>query len=200
VVRAVAARTEEAGHAFVEAPLTGGAAGARRRTLVFIVGGDEAAVARVRPLLDTVGRATFHLGPVGCGNVGKLVNSLVAFSATWASMEGLALGARHGIDLRTLIDVVKTSGPSNFFLDRGVEGIDERGRPTEFALELAAKDAGLMLEVGRDAGIPLPIASAVHQVLVSAKGMGLGDHDWSDLVEVMEGATGVRLHLGPPAG
>ncbi len=200
VVCAVGRELASAGRALVEAPLTGGAAGARNRTLVFIVGGEPADVEPVLPLLGTIGRAAFHLGPLGCGNVGKLVNSLMAFSATWVSMEGLALGARHGIDLRTLIDLVKTAGPSNFYLDRGVEGINSRGAPTEFALELAAKDAGLILEVGRDAAVPLPIASAVHQVLVTAKSLGLGGHDWSDLAEVMERTTGVQLRLGPPAG
>jgi 3-hydroxyisobutyrate dehydrogenase len=198
VVRAVGRDVAAAGKALVEAPLTGGAVGARNRTLVFIVGGDPADVERVRPLLGTIGRASFHLGPLGCGSVGKLVNSLMAFSATWASMEGLALGARHGIDLRTLVDVVKTAGPSNFYLDRGVEGINDRGARTEFALELAAKDAGLILEVGRDASVPTPIASAVHQVLVTAKSLGLGDHDWTDLAEVMERVAGVELRLAPP--
>jgi 3-hydroxyisobutyrate dehydrogenase-like beta-hydroxyacid dehydrogenase len=198
-VRAVGARLAAAGAHLVEAPLTGGAPGARTRYLVFIVGGDQAAVERVTPILATIGRATFHLGPLGCGNVGKLVNSLLAFTATAVSLEGLALAARHDIDLRTVVDMVRTAGAGNFFIDRMVEGINERGRPTEFALGLAAKDAGLMLEVGRDVAMPLPIASAVHQLLVMGKAQGLGDHDWSDFVEVVERMADVRLHLPPAA-
>lgn len=198
-VRAVGARLAAAGTHLVEAPLTGGAPGARNRALVFIVGGAAEPVGRVTPLLASLGRATFHLGPLGCGNVGKLVNSLMAFTATWVSMEGLALGARHDIDLRMLVDMLRTAGASNFYIERMVEGINQRGRPAEFTLELAAKDAALILEVGREAAVPMPVAEAVHQILVLGKALGLGEHDFSDLVEVMERTAEIRLHLPPVA-
>jgi 3-hydroxyisobutyrate dehydrogenase-like beta-hydroxyacid dehydrogenase len=197
-VRAVGARVADAGARFLEAPLTGGAPGARNRKLVFIVGGDDDLVADVTPLLDTIGRGTFHLGPLGSGNVGKLVNSLMAFTTMWVSLEGLALAAKNDVDLRTLLDMVRTSGGANSYLDRRVEEINERGRPTEFSIELAAKDAGLMLEVGRDVGVPVPVASAVHQMFVFAKAQGFGGRDISDLVEVTERAAAVELRLRPP--
>lgn len=197
-VRHIGAVVAAKGCQLVEAPLTGGAPGARNRQLVFIVGGEEAAVAKVAPLFDRLGRATFHLGPLGAGNVGKLVNSLMAFTSMWVSLEGLAMAAGNGIDLRTLLEMVRTSGGANSYLDRRVEEIAERGRRPDFSMELAAKDAGLMLEVGREAGVPLPVASAVHQMLVYAKAQGLGGHDISDLVEVMERAAGLRLELRPP--
>src|SRR5262245_63672713 len=75
-VRALGARLAAAGCHLVEAPLTGGAPGAQARMLVFMVGGEVAPVARVRPLLEKLGRATFHLGSLGLGNTAKLVNSL----------------------------------------------------------------------------------------------------------------------------
>ena len=197
MVRSVGARLGAAGASLVEAPLTGGAPGAQARTLVFIVGGEAEPVAAVRPLLDTIGRATFHLGPLGCGNVGKLVNSLLAFSATWASIEGLALGARHEIDLRALVTMVRTAGTSNFYMDRLVEGIEERDRPTTFALELAAKDAGLMVEVGREMDVPLPLASALLQVLVLAGAQGLGGRDFAELPRLMEQVADLEFRLRP---
>jgi 3-hydroxyisobutyrate dehydrogenase-like beta-hydroxyacid dehydrogenase len=197
-VRAVGARLAAAGARFVEAPVTGGAVGARNRKLVFITGGDDETVAQVEPLLRTIGRATFHLGALGSGNVGKLVNSLMAFTTMWVSLEGLALAAKSDVDLRTLLEMVRTSGGANSYLERRVEEISERGRPTEFAMELAAKDAGLMLEIGEQTGVPLPVASAVHQMLSYAKAQGLGGHDISDLVEVMERAASVKLYLRPP--
>jgi 3-hydroxyisobutyrate dehydrogenase len=196
-VRAVGARLADAGACLVEAPLTGGAPGAQARTLVFIVGGEPGPVEAVRPLLDTIGRATFHLGPLGCGNVGKLVNSLLAFSATWTSIEALALGARHDIDLRTLVTMVRTAGASNFYMDRLVETIEVRDRPTTFALDLAAKDAGLMVEVGRESAVPLPVASALLQVLVLAGAQGLGGRDFAELPRLMEQVAGVEFHLDP---
>ena len=96
------------------------------------------------------------------------MNSLLAFTATWVSLEGLAVAAKAGIDLRTMIDVVRTGGAGNFFTDRMVEGINQRGRPTQFALALAAKDAGLLLDVAREAAVPVPVAAEVAQALVAA--------------------------------
>jgi 3-hydroxyisobutyrate dehydrogenase-like beta-hydroxyacid dehydrogenase len=197
-VRRVGARVSAAGRHLLEAPLTGGAPGAKARMLTFIVGGDAATWERCRPILATVGRASFHLGPLGAGNVGKLVNSLFAFTTAWVSLEGLAVCAKTGIDLRTMVEMVRAGGGGNFFIDRMVEGINERGRPTDFALELAAKDAGLLLDVARDAGVPTPVAAEVAQALVAAKAFGLGGRDFTDIVEVAERLAGVKLHLPPP--
>lgn len=196
-VRHLGELVAEAGAQFVEAPLTGGAIGARIRQLVFIVGGDDEAVGRVSPLLASLGRAVFHLGPLGAGSIGKLVNSLMAFSTQWTSLEGLALAAKHGVDLRSLVEMIRTSGAAGSYLERRVDQIDERGRPAEFALELAAKDAGLMVEAGRQAGAPMPVASALLQVLSFAVAQGLGGRDISDLVEVAERAAATELRLGP---
>ena len=198
VVRAVGSRIEAAGAALVEAPVTGGAVGARNRQLVFIVGGDERVVSQVEPLLGTLGRAVFRMGPLGSGNVGKLVNSLLAFTTMWVSLEGMALAAKSGVDLRTLVEMVRTSGGAASYLDRRVEEIATRGRPAAFSLDLAAKDAGLMLDAGRDTGVPLPVASALHQMLSFARAQGLGGRDISDLVEVAERAAQVELVLRPP--
>jgi 3-hydroxyisobutyrate dehydrogenase-like beta-hydroxyacid dehydrogenase len=195
--RALAERLAGTGHHLVEAPLTGGAVGARNRTLVFMVGGDDEPVARCTPLLDRLGRATFHLGPVGAGTTMKLVNSLLAFTCTWVSLEGLSLAAAAGLDLRTAVDVVRTGGASNFFIDRAVEGLDVRDRPTQFALALAAKDARLVEEVAAAAGIPAPVTGAISAVLADAVERGLGDRDWSDLVVAAEARAGRDLVLGP---
>lgn len=194
-VRQVGARLAGKGRQFLEAPLTGGAVGAKARMLVFMVGGEAATYDRCLPLFQKLGRATFHIGPLGLGNTAKLVNSLLAFTSTWVSLEGLAVAAKCGIDLRTMIEVIRTGGAGNFFTDRMVEGINERGRPTMFALSLAAKDAGLLLDVARDVGVPLPVGAEVAQTLVAAIGAGLGDRDFTDIVELIERQAGVKLHL-----
>jgi 3-hydroxyisobutyrate dehydrogenase-like beta-hydroxyacid dehydrogenase len=163
-----------------------------------MVGGDDEPVARCRPLLEQLGRATFHLGPVGTGSAMKLVNSLLAFACSWASLEGLSLAAAAGIDLRTAVEVVRTGGASNFFIDRGVDGIDTRGRDPQFTLALAAKDARLIEELAAEHDIPAPVALAIAGVLAGAVADGLGGRDWSDLVVVAEASSGVELKLGPP--
>jgi 3-hydroxyisobutyrate dehydrogenase-like beta-hydroxyacid dehydrogenase len=195
--RALAGRLRRSGHHFVEAPLTGGAVGAQKRSLVFMVGGDDEAVARCRPLLERLGRATFHLGPVGAGTTMKLANSLLAFSSIWASLEALSLAAAAGLDLRTAVEVVRAGGASNFFMDRMVDGIDTRGRPPQFSLTLAAKDARLIDELAAASGIPAPVAGAIRQILADAVDRGLGDHDVSDLILAAEARAGLELTLGP---
>jgi 3-hydroxyisobutyrate dehydrogenase-like beta-hydroxyacid dehydrogenase len=197
-IRTVGARCAAHDRHLVEAPLTGGAPGAQARMLVFMVGGDAAAVARVRPLLERLGRATVHVGALGLGNVAKLVNSLMAFSATWLSLEGLAVAAKAGIDVRTMIDVIRAGGAGNIFTDRIVEGINERGRPTQFSLALAAKDAGLLLDVAREHGVPTPAAAQVAQAFVAAIGAGLGERDFTDIVELIERWAAVQLRIAPP--
>jgi 3-hydroxyisobutyrate dehydrogenase-like beta-hydroxyacid dehydrogenase len=200
MVRALGERLAGAGCHLLEAPLTGGAPGAQSRMLVFMVGGDAAAFDRVEPVLSRLGRAVFHVGGLGLGNTAKLVNSLVAFTATCASLEVLAVAAKAGIDLRTMVEMIRTGGAGNFFIDRMVEGINERGRPTTFALALAAKDAGLLCDVAREQGVPVPVSAQVAQSLVAALGAGLGDRDFTDIVELIERQANVKLRLGPPRG
>ncbi len=197
VVRELGAQLATSGHHLVEAPLTGGAIGAQNRMLSFMAGGDDAAVARVQPVLEPLGRAFVHLGPLGLGNTMKLVNSLVAFTTTWVSLEGLSLAAKSGIPVARAVEVLRTNGVANFYLDRMVENIDTRNGPTQFALGLAAKDAGLIVETGRAVGVPTPAGAAVLQVLVGAIAAGLGDHDWADLVAVAERQGDVELHWNP---
>ncbi len=197
VVRALGARIEATGAHGVEAPLTGGAPGAKARKLVFFVGGTDAAYARVRPVLETVGRACFHFGPLGAGNTAKLVNSLLAFTTTWVSLEGLSLATAAGIHLRTLIDAIRTGGASNFYVDKVVDGLNQRGRPVQFALELAAKDARLVTELAAGLGVPAPLGERIAASLRAATEAGFGTRDWSDLVEWIEHQSGQRMHLDP---
>lgn len=194
-VRALAARVASRGCDLLEAPLTGGAPGAQRRLLVFLVGGDAPVFERCRPLLEKLGRATFYFGAHGSGNTAKLVNSLLAFTATWVSLEGLALAAKSGLDLRTLVEAVRSGGASNFFMDRMVEGLSQRGRPPLFSLALAAKDAGLIEGMAQATGVPTPVAHAVAGVFREAVRGGLGARDWSDLAEWMERQADLTLEL-----
>lgn len=196
-VRSLGATLAASGHRLVEAPLTGGAIGAQRRGLVFMVGGDDDAVAVVRPVLESLGRAVFHLGPLGLGNTLKLMNSLIAFATTWVSLESLALGAKAGIPVADAVEVLRTAGATNFYIDRMVETIDDRGRPTQFALELAAKDAALIVGVGEALGAATPVGDAIRGVLDAAVAAGLGGADWSELVAAAEQRSEVVLKWAP---
>jgi 3-hydroxyisobutyrate dehydrogenase-like beta-hydroxyacid dehydrogenase len=197
VVRDLGERLASSGLHLVEAPLTGGAIGAEKRMLVFMVGGDDEPVARALPVLEPLGRATFHVGALGLGNTMKLLNSLIAFTTTWVSLEGLAMATKAGIEVQKAVEILRTAGASNFFIDRQVETIDGRGRPTQFALELAAKDAALFVDWGSALGAPLPVGTAVKGVLDGAVAEGLGGADWSELVAVAEQRANVALRWHP---
>ncbi len=99
--------------------------------------------------------------------------------------------------MQQAVEVLRTNGVANFYLDRMVESIDVRDRPTQFALGLAAKDAGLIVETGRALGVPTPAGAAVLQVLVGAIAAGLGERDWSDLVAAAERQGDVELCWSP---
>jgi 3-hydroxyisobutyrate dehydrogenase-like beta-hydroxyacid dehydrogenase len=195
--QAIARQLATTGHQFVEAPLSGGAIGAKNRGLVFMVGGDDAAVERMQPIFESLGRATFHLGAVGAGTTMKLATSLMAFSGAVAAFEAMSLALKAGIDVRTASDVIKLAGPSNYFLDRAIDGINTRGKPTEFALRLAAKDAGLINEIGAATGVPTAAAKAVLDFLSDAVARGFGDNDWSDLVLVAEARSDLSITITP---
>jgi 3-hydroxyisobutyrate dehydrogenase len=199
-VRALGDRIAARGRHFLDAPLSGGAPGAQARMLMFMVGGEPEVFARVRPVFEKIGRAAFHLGPVGSGSVAKLVNSLVAFSTTMASLEGLSLAVRCGLDLRRMVEVVRTGGAGNFYTDRAVEGIERRSEVPQFALELAAKDARLILALEQERGLPGRIASSLAKLLEDACAAGMAQKDWTDLPAFFEREGGLRLALAPADG
>ena len=196
-VRALGARIAARGRHFLDSPLSGGAPGAQARMLMFMVGGEAEVFARVRPVFEKIGRAAFHLGPAGSGSVAKLVNSLVAFSTTMASLEGLSLAVRCGLDLRRMVDVIRTGGAGNFYTDRAVEGIERRSDVPQFALELAAKDARLILALEEERGLPGRIAASLAKLLEDACAAGMSQKDWTDLPAFFERECGLQFALRP---
>ena len=113
------------------------------------------------------------------------------------SLEGLSLAAAAGIDLRQMVEIVRTGGASNFYMDRMVEGLGRRGAPPQFALGLAAKDARLIVDTALRLGIPAPVAGQIAQVFTSAARAGLAERDWSDVSEFAERLADVELALRP---
>jgi len=196
-VRALGDRIAAQGRHLLDAPLSGGAPGATARMLMFMVGGPPEIFARVRPVLEAIGRASFHVGPLGHGSVAKLTNSLVAFSTTMASLEALALAARNGLDLRQMLNVIRTGGAGNFYTDRAVESIEQRSSVAQFALQLAAKDADLILQLAAECDLPARIAAPIATLLQDACAAGMSQRDWSDLPAFFENEAALTFRLAP---
>lgn len=197
VAKQLGQHVHAAGRCFLECPLTGGAPGAMNRALVFMVGGDPSVYGRAKPVLDKISRATFYLGPHGTGNTAKLVNSLLAFTCTWTSLEGLAMAAKSGVDIRAMVNVIRTGGASNFYIDNMVEYLNIKEKPVMFGLALAAKDAGLIKDMGDRLGVPTPVAHSIADVYQQALAAGLAQKDWSALEGFMEKQSGATLQIAP---
>lgn len=191
-IRSVAARARERGVTVLDSPVSGGTSGAEKATLSVMVGGDRDAFERHRALLDAIGAHVFHLGDVGAGSVAKLMNNLIALSIGPLLDEALVTGAKAGIPPETLYEVmsVSSAGP----LVRGVPRVLGRkfDDPT-FSLALAAKDVGLAVGAGRDLGVPMPVAAAIEQVYLWAKGRGLADKNSLATLFLYESAAGIEL-------
>jgi 3-hydroxyisobutyrate dehydrogenase len=133
--RALAERAAELGVDVVDAPVSGGVGGARRGALTIMAGGEDAALARVRPLLDVLGDRVLHVGPVAAGHALKALNNLLSATHLLASAEALEVGTRFGLDPGVLLDAINTSS--------GRSGSTERKLP-DFVLT-GRYDSGVAL-------------------------------------------------------
>ena len=155
----------ERGVAMVDAPVAGAQWGAEQAELVFMVGGDSIDVARVRPLLDVMGRAVFHLGPLGAGHAMKCLNNLITSVNFIALAEGLVIGKRYGLDPSVMTDVLNESTGMSWVSQTHVKKrIISRAFDDPFKLALMLKDIGIATELGRTAQLPTPISALTQQL------------------------------------
>ena len=178
--RAAAAAAAQ-GSEFLEAPVTGGTWGAEKGELVFMAGGEASTLKRAEPVLGTMGKKWFHLGPVGAGQTVKLAMNLLLDLEVEAFAEALALVTRAGIPGQNLFDVMQSSmGRSGVIELKGGNMLKGEYKPS-FPLRLMHKDVGLALELGNQLGVTLPAAAAAREVLSAVKGAVTEDVDFSAL-------------------
>jgi 3-hydroxyisobutyrate dehydrogenase len=159
--QALAARGIE----MVDAPVSGAQAGAQSAQLVFMIGGDAAAVARATPILRRMGRALFHLGPLGAGHTMKCINNLITALNFLAAAEGLVIGKRCGLDPAAMNAVLNESTGMSWVTQNHVaQRILSRQFDDPFKLELMVKDIDIALTLAREAGLPLPVSALGEQL------------------------------------
>jgi 3-hydroxyisobutyrate dehydrogenase-like beta-hydroxyacid dehydrogenase len=169
------------GSEFLEAPVTGGTWGAEKGELVFMVGGEASTLKRVEPVLGTMGKKWFHLGPVGAGQTVKLAMNLLLNLQVEAFAEALALVTRAGVPGQSLFEVMQSSMGRSGVLDlKGANMLKGEYKPS-FPLRLMHKDVGLALDLGNQLGVPLPAAAAAREVMNAVKGAVTEDVDFSAL-------------------
>jgi 2-hydroxymethylglutarate dehydrogenase len=179
----------------LDAPVSGGVRGARKATLVFMVGGDRSAFEHCEPILKQLGEKVFYMGTLGSGYVTKLVNNYMGMSNALASMEAVVLGVKAGVDVHRLLEVIDAGTGSSYMtktlypyliLKRNFE-------PTRFSIELGAKDFRLAVELANTVGVPVRIGEAVAEALASAERSGLAHRDLSTYITLLEEASGVEV-------
>jgi 3-hydroxyisobutyrate dehydrogenase-like beta-hydroxyacid dehydrogenase len=166
LVAELAARAP-AGVRVVDSPVTGAVDGARTGRLTLFVGGDADAVATVTPLLEELG-AVIPCGPLGTGNVVKLVTNQLWFVAAAALGEGFALGVRHGVALDTLWHAIRNSVGDSFVARHDAPSIFAGHYDPTFPLDLCLKDLRLIDELQRDVGADLPLTDAARMAFLQA--------------------------------
>ena len=182
-VEAIAAEVERSGRSFVDAPVSGGVAGARGGTLTIMVGATAETLARARPVLDALGDKVFHVGgKPGQGATVKTVNQLLCGVHIAVAAEALSLAQKAGIDGATLFEIMGGSAASSWMLkDRGQRML-AKDPPVSSAVDIFVKDLGIVLDAGRAAKAALPLAAAAHQMFLAASGLGHGGRDDSHVV------------------
>jgi 3-hydroxyisobutyrate dehydrogenase len=194
LTRASGRRVAERGVAMVDAPVSGAQWGAQAAELVFMVGGEPADVERVRPLLDAMGRAVFHLGPLGSGHAMKCLNNLVTAVNFLAVAEGLVIGKRQGLDPAVMTDVLNESTGMSWVSKTHIrQRVISRSFDDPFKLALMLKDIGIATELGRAEQLPTPI-SALAQQLWRAAAVGADPQaSVSEFARWVEAMTGTEI-------
>jgi 3-hydroxyisobutyrate dehydrogenase-like beta-hydroxyacid dehydrogenase len=181
LAKRAAAASAAQGCEFLEAPVTGGTWGAEKGELVFMVGGEEATLKRVEPVLGVMGKRFFHLGPVGAGQTVKLAMNLLLVLEAEAFAEALALVKGAGLAGEKLFEVMQSSMGRSGLLDiKGAMMLKGEYKPS-FPLRLMHKDVGLALDLANQLGVPLPSGAATREVLSSVKGAAKEDVDFAAL-------------------
>jgi 3-hydroxyisobutyrate dehydrogenase len=193
VARRVCAALAAQGVTMLDAPVSGGVAGAERGTLAVMVGGDTLAFDRCRPLLAHFGANIFHVGTIGAGCVAKLVNNMLAFANTVTACEGMLLGTRAGVDPQLLHDIIQASSGASWAMRQFPQKIFAGDFTAGFTIDLAYKDLRLALELGDELAVPLLMGSICINLMRQARANGRGGDDLSGLMRVLENNLGVQV-------
>ena len=188
VVRRIADACRPRGVAMLDAPVSG-----RPPTMTIMVGGDANSFAAYRPLLACMARNIFHVGDTGTGCVAKLVTQYLGYSNFITSLEGLLIGARAGIDLGVLAQIVPVSAGASRTFDNIPRSVLSGTFTAGGTLDIVAKDMHLACELARDVGAPAHMGVIADDVYRRAQAQGWGQAGFPIVARILEAMAGVEL-------
>jgi 2-hydroxy-3-oxopropionate reductase len=189
---AVAEAAAERGVAALDAPVSGGDVGAQQGTLSIMVGGEEDAFERARPIFEVLGKTITHVGDAGAGQVVKACNQVVVAITIAAVSEALVLGEKAGVDPEQILDVLGGGMAQNKVMEMRRSNFLEHDFTPGFRIDLHHKDLDIALGSGDEYGVPLPVTALVQQHMRALRAKGHGGDDHSGLIQLVEEMANVR--------
>ena len=183
IARELAAACAVASVGFLDAPVSGGQAGAERGQLTIMVGGEPDAFARAEPVFAAYGKFARLMGTAGNGQLTKMVNQICIAGVVQGLSEGLAFAERNGLDGAAVVDVIAKGAAQSWQMENRHATMLERRFDFGFAVDWMRKDLGMTLEQGRRNGASLPLTALVDQFYADVQRLGGGRWDTSSLIQ-----------------
>ena len=199
VVRDLHSKFSDKGFYVLDAPVSGGPAGAHSGKLALWVGGDEQIFKKYKPVLDSMGDQVAYIGPIGAGSVAKLVHNCAGYTIQAALGEVFTMGIKAGVEPLALWEAVRQGvlGRRRTFdglINQFLPGVYD---PPAFALRLAHKDVALATALGREKGVPMRLANLALEEMTEALNRGWGDSDSRSSLKLQIERAGVEVAVDP---
>ncbi|GLS43905.1 NAD(P)-dependent oxidoreductase [Methylobacterium brachythecii] len=186
VARELSAAADAAGLHFIDAPVSGGQAGAENAALTVMCGGDAASYAKVEPAIMSFAKASRLMGPSGSGQLTKMVNQIAIAGLVQGLSEAIHFGKRSGLDIEAVLDVISKGAAGSWQMENRGKTMNAGKFDFGFAVEWMRKDLGIVLAEGRRNGAHLPATALVDQFYSDVEAMGGGRWDTSSLIARLE--------------
>ena len=198
VTQEIARRLEEKGAKMLDAPVSGGEAGAIQGTLAIMVGGEKEVFEDCMEIFKTMGKSIVHVGAIGAGGYVKLVNQIIVALNIASVGEAFSLGVKAGLDPQVIFQAIRGGLAGSQVLEAKAPMIFGRNFKPGFKINLHQKDLHNALSTGKDLGVPLPLSSFVQQIFISLMTEGRGEDDHSALATFFEKMAKVEIKSKSP--
>ena len=193
--RKIAAGLAEKGVSALDAPVSGGDIGAINGTLTIMLGGEQAALEKVMPVLEAMGKSITLVGDAGAGQIAKVCNQIMVAAQMVGMAELLIVAQKAGADPQKVVQAIKGGAAQCWALDIKPPRLFDGNRQPGFKAYMQAKDLNIVLNTAREYGVPVPATAANTQLFSAMLEMGMGDLDNSAVIGVIEALAGETLKV-----